>query len=140
MHLILKRISFHDKATLGVLMEVTPEGNLPLFPTLEPPWNNNEENISCVPSGIYECKLVNSPKFGRTFEITSVENRTDILFHAGNYPRDTKGCVLLGMNFWVAEKAPAVNQSKLANESLMKYMELNKLEEFTLTIKNPTDV
>lgn len=27
-----------------------------------------------------------------------VPNRFGILFHVGNYPHDTKGCVLLGMN------------------------------------------
>ena len=27
-----------------------------------------------------------------------VPNRSGILFHVGNYPHDTKGCVLLGLN------------------------------------------
>lgn len=42
---------------------------------------------------------VNSPKFGKTWEIFKVPNRSEILFHVGNHPQDTHGCILLGRVF-----------------------------------------
>jgi hypothetical protein len=63
--------------------------------TLEPPWFDNMQNTSCIPTGQYLCSSVNSPKFGHTYEIRHVPNRDSILFHAGNRVRDTQGCILL---------------------------------------------
>ncbi len=67
--------------------------------TLEPEDRNNAQGVSCIPEGDYIAKRVNSPKYGDTFEISDVPNRTHILFHAGNVENHTKGCVLLGRNF-----------------------------------------
>ena len=52
--------------------------------------------------GTYTCKrgmhqLEDKPVF-ETFEITGVEGHTGILFHKGNYNKDSSGCVLLGMS------------------------------------------
>jgi hypothetical protein len=65
--------------------------------TLELPYRDNKENVSCIPIGNYECSKILSPKFGETFEITNVIQRTHILFHSGNTAQDTHGCILLGM-------------------------------------------
>lgn len=67
--------------------------------TLELPWNGNQKNVSCIPEGKYEVHKVHSPKFGRCFEVQNVENRSAILFHAGNYKDDTEGCILPGMGY-----------------------------------------
>ncbi|WDP86146.1 MAG: hypothetical protein HUN05_14270 [Desulfobacter sp.] len=40
-----------------------------------------------------------SPKYGDTFEITGVPNRTHVLIHPGNLVKHTRGCVLLGQYF-----------------------------------------
>lgn len=63
---------------------------------LEPPDNNNQVNVSCIPVGQYYIDPVNSPKFGKTYKILNVPNRSNILFHAGNTMTDTQGCILLG--------------------------------------------
>ena len=64
--------------------------------TLEPPWMQNRPFISCIPAGCYKAVRCNSPKYGNTFEIVDVEGRSLILFHPGNWPSQTEGCVLLG--------------------------------------------
>jgi len=67
--------------------------------TLEPPDRGNARDRSCIPAGRYRCCRVASPRFGDTFEVTDVPDRTHILLHPGNTASDTAGCVLLGREF-----------------------------------------
>jgi hypothetical protein len=64
--------------------------------TLELPWRNNERNISRIPGGIYPVIKHISPKFGQCFWLQDTGSRSQILIHAGNYHRDTHGCILVG--------------------------------------------
>ena len=66
--------------------------------TLELPWRDNERQVSCIPPGKYRLKHFHSPKFGRCLELQQVPGRDAILIHAGNYNRDTHGCILIGAN------------------------------------------
>jgi len=91
----LHRIASGANGTFGVLIE----GEMPFALTLEPPWKDNQKFISCIPAGIYACESVNSPRFGYTFQVNGVEDRTHIVFHCGNYHSDTKGCILVGEKF-----------------------------------------
>ena len=95
MLLTLKRVAENEDGTFGVLIH----NNVPFCLTIEPEWKNNMQNISCIPEGSYTCEKVNSPKFGSTFEIKRVPNRTHVLFHKGNVETDTLGCVILGEQF-----------------------------------------
>lgn len=81
----------------------TPNGTLGRFSfdsktlySVERPWLQNQPNISCIPEGFYKCRRVDSPKFGDTFEVTGVPNRTHILFHVANHMDDLQGCIGLG--------------------------------------------
>ena len=67
--------------------------------TLEPPDFLNQRNISCIPAGQYLCSKVNSPKFGLTYEVRHVPGRSHILFHAGNWVKNTEGCILLAESY-----------------------------------------
>lgn len=67
--------------------------------TLELPDEDNKKNISCIPTGEYLCRKVESPKFGVTYEVADVPDRDHILLHPGNVVGDTSGCVLLGKHF-----------------------------------------
>ena len=95
MLLTLKRVAENVDGTFGVLIH----NNIPFCLTLEPEWRDNKQNISCIPNGFYTCQKVNSPKFGSTFEIKRVPNRTHVLFHKGNLETDTLGCIILGEQF-----------------------------------------
>lgn len=103
--------------------------------TLELEWNDNTPNKSCIPvkRTPYVCKRVNSPRFGNTFEVTGVEGRTHILFHAGNFPKNTSGCILLGME--VNDKN-YLTQSKVAVKAFLE--ELQGYNQFSLTIVDET--
>jgi len=133
MELILKRITDNGKVTFGVLIE----NNIPFCVTLENPWIDNKTDVSCIPVGTYICKRVNSPKYGNTFEITNVPNRTHVLLHSGNWARDTKGCILLAEQFEVLNGEPAVAQSKKGYTEFMN--KVKDKDEFTLKIYNFAD-
>lgn len=66
------------------------------FATLELPWRDNAPEISCIPAGRYKCSREIHGKYGRILRLRNVAGRSGILVHAGNYPRDTRGCILLG--------------------------------------------
>lgn len=90
----IQRLVDNGEATIGVLFY----NDLPMLTTLEPPYKDNETNISCIPIGSYKGVIFNSYRWGRTFQL-EVEGRQAIEFHPGNYPTDTHGCILLGTNF-----------------------------------------
>ena len=62
--------------------------------TLEPPWLDNQKNISCIPEGDY---IVRRDRHGRFkwFTVQDVPNRTYIEFHEGEKPEHSKGCILM---------------------------------------------
>lgn len=89
---IIRASESDDVPQLGMMLI----DGAPRFLTLELPWRDNQHDISCIPLGKYVCKKFNSTKFGLTFEVRNVPNRSGILFHAGNEAADTHGCILLG--------------------------------------------
>lgn len=126
--LTLKRISSNPIGTFGVLINNT----IPFVITRELPWYDNRKNLSCIPTGIYTCKRTNSPKFGETFEILNVPNRTNILFHQGNFIHDTQGCILVAEKFEYINNAPIISESKIG---FKEFMDLQQdTDTFNLTI------
>ena len=66
---------------------------------LEPPWKDNQRNISCIPAGTYKCvfmKRSSSGKYKNIYWVQDVPNRTAILIHAGNTHDHTRGCLIPG--------------------------------------------
>jgi len=90
--------------------------------TLEPADRLNAPDISCIPSGQYFCQRIKSPKFGETFAITDVPNRTNILWHKGNTKDDTLGCVILGQTVGKLKGQRAVLNSGATFEEFMHIM------------------
>jgi hypothetical protein len=67
--------------------------------TLEPPVGGDVmgNNYVCIPEGNYPLKIFWSPEHARLLpHIQNVTGRSFIEIHIGNYPRDTKGCTLVG--------------------------------------------
>lgn len=87
--------SYYDDFTSGIL---TSDNRIlkTLIYTLELPYINNQNNISCIPTGRYKIVKHISPKFKLCFLIKNVKDRENILIHAGNYTKDTQGCILVG--------------------------------------------
>ena len=139
MQLTLKRLGTDDDGTYGVLMY----SNTPLCLTLEESWKDNQQNISCIPAGIYKCIRKYSPTFKvETFEIADIPNRSHVIFHVGNTEINTQGCVLTGSSFGELraldddsgemEIQSAVLSSKVAFDKMMKKLE--GIDEFLLYV------
>lgn len=130
-HLI--RVGQSSRGTFGVLRY----GQAPFAVTLERPWDDNKENISCIPAGRYRCRRVKSPKFGDTYEVCDVPGRSHVLFHRGNYVYDTQGCILVGEEFSGTWDRPFVASSERGFSEFMKL--LQHTPEFDLLIVDPTN-
>lgn len=92
----LQRTPSTNQGTFGVLTFGTQTVR-----TLELPWRDNRRQVSCIPPGSYRCSIVQSPKFGRVYHVTSVPGRSAILIHAANlagdaamgYTTQLQGCI-----------------------------------------------
>jgi hypothetical protein len=129
--IILKRNSFTELGTFGVLFDVASRGMFPIAVTLEPPWYDNQDDISCIPAGQYSCKRIQSPRFGEVFEVQNVVNRSHILFHKGNTRADTHGCILVAEGVRYRE----IINSRNGFDFFMSV--LKDQNEFLLQIDNP---
>ena len=113
--LTLKRVATGVQGTFGVLLD----GDEPFCLTCEDPWSGNQANVSCIPDGVYLCGRVLSPKFGETFEVLRVTDRTHILYHRGNTAEDTHGCILLGEQYERMAGAWGISRSGEAFKEFM---------------------
>jgi hypothetical protein len=78
---------------------VLDNANKPVFSglSLERGWRNNQNNISCIPAGVYTVKLEYSNRFKKKlWEIKNVPGRAETKFHSANYWFQLNGCVALG--------------------------------------------
>ena len=115
-NLLLIRDTFSKDSTIGELF-INGER---FCDTLENPWLDNQRNISCIPEGEYPVRL-RLARESATREylhllVQDVPNRDYILFHRGNFPKDTSGCILLGQG----TQQDVVNNSTLAMDLVMK--------------------
>ena len=105
------------KQTLGCLSI----GDLELF-TLELPWLDNQQNISCISAGKYKVTHHVSPTHGKCLKIQDVENRTHILFHVANFIKQLKGCIAPGLSMADMNQDGLIDvtSSRVALNRLMK--------------------
>ena len=131
-NLLLIRDTFSKKSTIG---ELFLNGER-ICDTLENPWQDNQRNISCIPEGIYPVRLrLARESASRDYLhllVQDVPNRDWILFHRGNYPKDTSGCILVGLG----SQQDTVNNSVLAMDLLIKEILNLGGENINLIIKN----
>jgi hypothetical protein len=114
----------NDVCTLGAMFD----GDDRLCETLELPWRDNQRGISCIPEGTYECKVADSPSRGYpVYWLQDVPGRKDVQIHKGNFPKDIRGCILVG-------EERGVNQVVHSKVAFDKFMDLLGGKPFTLTI------
>lgn len=125
----LNRFCFARDATLGrfVLGEQA-------YYTLELPWRYNRRNVSCIPPGRYVLTLHERPDGRDAVLLHSVPDRTEIMFHSGNYPRDTNGCILPGCGYTSRDTDTQIHASALALDQLYKFVSL--FNEVALDVRN----
>lgn len=130
MNLLLTRI---DKSSDGIFSTLQSEDGAVLFHTLEHAYEGAGGWCPKVQPGMYVCKRSLHRLHGmdhdfETFEITGVHGHEGILFHWGNYSRDSEGCVLVGEN----RLDQMITNSR---ESFDKFMALQRdCNEFTLRV------
>jgi len=124
---LLVRVSHNDDGVFGALLH----HSIPFAVTLEPEDKNNQQNISCIPEGVYYCEPRNSPRFGWTYEVLNVPNRNNILFHSGNIEDNTQGCILVGESFGELGGKTAILDSR---GGFNEFREKAAGEKITLTI------
>lgn len=114
--------------------------------TLEPPWRGNEVKNSCIPEGVYALQLRESPQVRRAsggeytegWEVADVQGRSFIMFHPGNWVRDTEGCILTGTGFsWEASAGPMVTSSRIAFRALMNALTVSDFWDIKIVNMNP---
>ncbi len=124
--IILHRIIEDQYGTHGQLR--TEDGTI-LCCTIERQWLDNKPNVSCIPVGEYQCVPHDSAKHPKTWEITGVPGRSEILIHTGNVDLDSTGCVIVGTASSVTGVVmSAVAMAKL-REVLPVYFMLDVCEE-----------
>jgi hypothetical protein len=122
------RIEGGDAGSFGV-MRIDKQA---LCVTLEPADRFNTKFTSAIPTGQYLCRKTDSAKFGKTFMVLNVPNRERVLFHPGNVPEDTQGCVVLAQHFGKLNGDRAVLNSGETFKNFLEYMEPDDM--FHLTI------
>ena len=144
MRLVLQRTETGDEGTFGVI-EIPSDLGGQTFHTGELPWRGNARGKSCIPAGLYQCRMRRSPKFGDCYILTGPgvldepsddpDVRTFILIHAGNFCGDedmgyvahVDGCIILGMTRGVlrnsrGEEQEAVCASGAARKEFERLM------------------
>lgn len=135
----LKR-AYLDNSTIGKM--VMPSGKI--FDTIELPWKENKNKISCIPEGTYTLKkrvsgIVNRTTKGKHaegWEVTKVDGRTFIMIHIGNTVDNFEGCIGIGHGLGVINNQWAILNSSKAFDEFMNEMKEN--EEWELIIKTRT--
>ncbi|AZQ61099.1 SH3 domain-containing protein [Flammeovirga pectinis] len=106
MKALLFRNQYQFAETLGKLT-ITDDSGIEVFScdTLELPWKENKNRISCIPEGTYKAVFRDFGAYAnRAFHIqqqngNEVDGRTGILIHSGNFFTDTRGCILVGKGY-----------------------------------------
>lgn len=121
---------------IGGVLRINGE---PLLVTLEPPFSEGlKTQHPCIPTGEYVCKKTHDRKttgglyIPLTYEVTGVPRRSGILFHVGNFKRDTQGCILVGLHYDRVNGELAVKYSRIAFKKFIEAMETD--DEFLLKV------
>lgn len=141
MKLILTRKQCRED---GIFSDLTREDGSLLAQTLEhayeglPDAGDKLTWRAKIVQGSYTCergdhKLHGMEKPFTTFEVKSVPNAWGILFHWGNFNKDSEGCILVGSHVERAENGTQmITESKKAFERFMN--EMSRVNSFELIV------
>ncbi len=135
----VKRVFQDSKETLGALSVARIKGVF-TAKTLELAWANNQNSISCIPTGSYLCKWTKSTRLSKeaghdvfTYEITNVPGRAGIRIHSANYFFQLLGCIALGDSHQDINSDGELDVPHSKDAVNAFNLEMNK-EDFILTI------
>lgn len=139
MSLTLTRKEYRED---GIFSELTDESGALVACTLEHAYPMDGSFQPKIPMGKFTCKrglhrLENMTQDFETFEITGVEGHSNLLYHFGNFNKDSSGCILLGTAFGQngAQGAKMILCSRVAFKQFMTLQE--GVNSFELTVCAP---
>lgn len=129
--------AYTDTATIGKMY--MPSGTV--FDTIELPWDDNKQSISCIPEGVYKLNKRASGVVSRSskgkyvagYEVANVAGRTYIMIHIGNTTSDFEGCIGIGEGLGVVNNEWAILRSSTSFDKFMHEMDTS--EDWQLTIQ-----
>lgn len=137
MNLKLENTEYDAEGIFGVLID---EAEMFVAVTLQRAYDAHQGNGSYIPKlpkGVYTCKRSKHRLHGmksdfETFEVMNVPGHTGILFHWGNFNKDSEGCILLGQQTLFGQHPPMITKSRA---TFAKFMTLQDgINTFTLTV------
>jgi hypothetical protein len=129
--LILQRVAYRDD---GILSTCADASGTQVMVTLEHAF----DLVPKIPSGTYICvrgphRLNGMTQSFVTFEVSGVAGHTGLLFHWGNWNRDSDGCILTGEAFANSANGEMVTNSR---ESFVRFMALHDgVDTFQLEVR-----
>lgn len=135
MNLTLTRQEYREDGIFSIL---TDENGKVLAHTLEHAYDDGNGGFAPkIPDGTWVCQRGPHRLHGMTadfitFEITGVAGHSDLLFHWGNWNKDSEGCILMGEGIAQSAQGQMVTASKVAFQALMDLQ--NGIDSFTLTV------
>ncbi|MEQ9230233.1 MAG: DUF5675 family protein [Cyclobacteriaceae bacterium] len=128
--------TYHSDGTNGKLYH----GDQLVCFTIELPWLQNRQNVSCIPEGRYKLRKRFTKARGTHLIVEEVDGRSGILFHsANNALKELRGCIAPVSTL----DAPGIGSlSRKATEKLQNLLfeVLDRDEEVFLTIKKEIDM
>lgn len=118
----------------GIFSVLLTDFDFQIAVTLEHSYLNEVSGfLPKIPDGTFLCvrglhQLSNMKEPFETFEIMGVPGHTKLLFHAGNFNKDSEGCVLLGEKI----QSNMITNSRLTFDKFMKLQD--NVESFGLTV------
>lgn len=128
LHLTLNRTEDTGNETIGELrVEGKPELEGKVFHTIERPWKDNENDVSCIPAGTYQFvphgwEEDSTAHMKQVWELQEVPNREGVLIHAGNTVKDVIGCIAVGLITGEIDGHPACLESQQAIALFREYI------------------
>lgn len=136
MKLILNRIFLSKEATVGELF-VNDKKQCNTLEDIVRPDGEKVYGKTAIPTGTYEIKLTNSPRFKKVLpEILNVPNFAGVRIHPLNRAEESEGCI--GVGEWNGKDENWISNSKKTFDKLFTILEnANKnKEKITITINN----
>ncbi len=104
--------------------------------SIELPWNNNQNRISCIPEGRYELRKRYTEQRGPHLILVNVPGRQLILIHAANdAKKELQGCIA-PVSILIAEGKGSQSRNALAKINAIVFPVLDKKKQFLLIIKS----
>lgn len=118
MELIVNRVLQTKRSTTGRLSIEDASSLVTLEPPKVPNLPPDGNGFVCITAGTYPLTIRWSDKWQKPMpHVEDVPGRTAIELHVGNFPRDTDGCCLIGLDFGGLEDY--ISQSNGSFSSLM---------------------